>query len=142
MSNLNVSVKQNLKKTVSNLMGVIGSTLEVSSELVSDASGLAITAIKQIKPVTKEVIQSPLSAAKGYMMEQGVSEEEAQERAFACLEEDLASAIRKGAEYAGELSASLLEGWDEPELTAEEIQFAKDSVAKRAKEEAAVVSEQ
>ena len=111
-----VTVKSNLKRTVSNLGGALAAILEVSSELVADASTLSVTAIKQIKPVGKELLQSPLSARKGYLVEQGMDEEEAQAKAFAILEGSLSSAIKSGSEKSGALLASLLEGWDEEEV--------------------------
>jgi len=109
------NIKHNLKSTISNLLEAASSVLEVSSELVVDASSLTVTAVQQVRPVTKELLQAPLSAHKGYLVEQGVSEEEAEARAFAVLDRDLASAVRSGAEGTGAALASLLEGWDDEE---------------------------
>ena len=120
MSNSKVTVKTNLKKTFNNLMGAMSATLEVSSELIADGTGLAVSAVRQIKPVGKELLQSPLSAHKGYLVEQGVSEDEAQARAFGVLDKSMSDAIKSGSEAAGAMVASLLEGWDEDETKEEE----------------------
>ena len=113
------TIKSNLKRTVSNLGGALAAILEVSSELVADASTLSVSAIKQVKPVGKELLQSPLSARKGYLVEQGMDEVEAEAQAFAVLENDLSSAIKSGSEKSGALLASLLEGWDDIEEVAD-----------------------
>lgn len=112
---MKTSIKSNLKTTISNLFGAASAIIEVSSELVVDASELSVAAIRQVRPVTKEILQSPLSAGEGYLIEQGISKEEAHQRAFAVLDKDAASAIRNGAITTGALVAAMLEGWDDDE---------------------------
>ena len=109
------SVKHNVKKSISNLFGAASAIIEVSSELVVDATELSVTAVRQVRPVTKEILQSPMSAGEGYLIEQGVSPEEAHQRAFAVLDKDLASAVRAGAVGSGAALAALPEGWDDEE---------------------------
>jgi len=108
-----MSIKSNLKETVRNLLGASSAILEVGSELVADASSLVVSGVRQVKPVGKELLQSPLAAYEGYLVEDGVSEEDAHARAYAVLDKDLAEAIKGGAEAVGKYTAKAMSDWDE-----------------------------
>ena len=113
-----MSIKSNLKATLRNLLGASSAILEVSSELVADASQITVSGIRQVKPVGKELLQSPLSAYEGYLVEDGMTEAKAHAKAFAVLDKDLASAIQGGAKAIGSYTSKALEGWDDEEVIA------------------------
>ena len=92
-----------------NLINIAGSTVQVGSEVVVDGSELLNSTVKSAPAVVKALLASPFAAAKGYIMEaEGVSEEEAEERAYKYARQDLSRTIEDAGTGAGKLLAELL----------------------------------
>lgn len=107
-----MGTKSNLKRTLNNLADGSSELLEFSSEVLADATGLAIIALRHVKPVGKEILTLPFSFYEGVLLGSGVDEKEAASRAYAVLDKDVASAIKDGSKATGRLLGSTLTDWD------------------------------
>ena len=101
-------VASNLVQAAGNVLKAASTTINVGSQLVLDSSELLNNSIGSAPAVTKALLQSPFAAAKGYIMEsEGVSEQEAEERAYKYLKQELSRTITDAGEGSGKLLADL-----------------------------------
>lgn len=92
-----------------NIINTAGSTIEVASDVVVDASELLNSTVKDAPAVVRALLCVPFAAAKGYIMEtEGVSAEVAEERAYKYARQNLSRTIEEAGEGTGKLLAELL----------------------------------
>jgi len=102
---------------MSNAIRTVTKDLQETAGIISVMGGDALVGIArflpkllgQVLPVTKEVLCSPFTAGEEYLIEDGVSDEEAHQRAFALIEQGLSVNINKGARKVGSLLHASME---------------------------------
>ena len=103
----------NLVQASKSLINAASSTVNVSCQVVADSAELLNKSIHHAPGVVKATIQLPMAASKGYIMEsEGVSAEEAEERAYKYVRQELSRTIQEAGEGSGKLLADLFK--DEP----------------------------
>ena len=97
--------------------GAVNVPLEVGAaavQVTADSVDVATSGVRATPGVIKAILRAPFEAASGYIQEaEGVTRDEAQERAFRYLKQDLAQTIDEGAEASGKLLAEFLKDDDD-----------------------------
>ena len=119
-----MTIKNNLKATVLNLLGAASSVTVAASEIVLESSSLVAGTASGFIPTAKELVRSPVSAFEGYIMEDrniSLAEAEAVTSAFGA--QSVAELVRLGSRESGKAVSLLLQGWDdlEEEVTTKAI---------------------
>ena len=100
---------RNIKTSVSNLVGIVTTTLRVTTQVTADVSGVAIRAVEQSPDVVKATAQLPFSARTGYIMQhEGTDYVTAHKKAYAPIEQPLDVTIEMIGISTG---AALAAGW-------------------------------
>jgi len=103
----------NLIQASKSLVNAASSTVNVSCQVVADGAELLNKSIHHAPGVIKATVELPMAAAKGYIMEaEGASAEEAEERAYKYVRQELSRTIQEAGEGSGKLLADLFK--DEP----------------------------
>lgn len=103
----------NVVQAGKNVVGAAANTLSVSAQVLADGTGLINDSIGEAKPVLKALLTAPFAAAKGYIMEsEGVSESEAEARAYRFIKQSLSTTIEEVGVGSGKLLADLLKEED------------------------------
>ncbi len=111
-----MTIKNNLKQTVLNLLGATSSVTVAASEIVLESSTFVAGTASGFMPVVKELVRSPVSAFEGYIMEdRNISLAEAEAITSAFGTQSVAELVRLGSRESGKVIASMLEGWDDLE---------------------------
>lgn len=110
-----MSIKRNLKFTVSNVFNAATSIVKVASELTLEVSDITAKSINQVMPVTKELLKVPVSAYAGWLEESGMTKAEADAKAYALLDHSLSDMVKLTSAESGKLLHKLLDEWDEEE---------------------------
>ena len=104
----------NVVRATKNIVYAASSLIDVSAQLVADGTELLNSGITEAPQVTKALLASPFAAAKGYIMEsEGVSEEQAEERAYRYLKQQLSVTIEEVGVGSGKLLAIMMKDDDE-----------------------------
>lgn len=99
----------NLVRATKNVFNAAITTVSVTAELLGDGTELLNSTIKQAPKVTGAVLTTPFAATKGYHMEaSGMSEEEAEAKAYRYLRQELSVTIEEVGVGSGKLLADLL----------------------------------
>lgn len=112
---------RNVKTSMANVVGLVTTTMSVTTKVVADMSSVAISAVEHTPGVLKSTVQLPFAAGTGYLMEsEGVDYAVAHKRAYAVVEQPLDITI----EAAGiALGSAIAKGWES--LNEEEVKSSK-----------------
>ena len=103
MSNLS-----NIKRSISNVLGVATTLVAVGTEVLSDVSGGAVKAIGSTPEVTKELLRVPFTATEGYLVENGMDVEEAAAKANKYLNQPVVDTVKQLSKLGGKGIAIML----------------------------------
>lgn len=103
----------NVVQAVKNVINTVGNSIEVSSTLIADGTGVINKTVSSTPVVLQALLTAPFAAAKGYIMEsEGVSEDEAEQRAYRFIRQNLSVTITEAGVGSGKLLADLLKEED------------------------------
>ena len=107
-----MSVKQDVKTIGSKSVSVPVSAAALTVTAVAKVMGVAESVIKAAPSCGMAVALLPFSATKGYLVQEGVAEDVAEQRAYRYVRQELAVTIPPLGEGSGKLLADLMK--DEP----------------------------
>jgi hypothetical protein len=108
MSAINNLVRAS-KKSVTASVNTVG----LGTELLADGIELGNDIVTHAKPVLKAILSLPFSSAKGYLIQEGASEEEADARAYKYIRQDIAVTIEAVGVGSGKLLSAALKEDDD-----------------------------
>jgi len=103
-----MSTINNLVQASKSLINAASSTVSVSAQLVADGAELMNKGIPQAPKCAGAVLGLPFSTAKGYLIQEGATEEEADARAYKYVRQELSVTIEEIGVGSGKLLADLL----------------------------------
>ncbi len=98
----------NVVRAAKNTINSLTSTVDVGCQLVADGTGLVNKGISAAPRCGLQVLLIPFSLAKGMLIQNGVSEEEADSRAYKYVRQDLSRTIEEVSVGTGKALAELL----------------------------------
>ena len=98
----------NLVRATKNTFSAAINTVGLGAQILADGTELLNKSIGQAVPCTKAVALLPFSSTKGYLIQEGVSEEEADARAYKYVRQELSVTIEAVGVGSGKLLADLL----------------------------------
>ncbi len=98
----------NIVRATSNIINAATSTVSVSAQVVADSTELLNDSVKQAPGILAAILALPLAATKGYLVQEGMSVEAAEEQAYRFVRQPLARTIAEVGEGTGKLLADLL----------------------------------
>ena len=108
-----MSVKSDIKTSINVLVAL---PLQLTAGLLTTtakAAPLVLSGVANLPETAVALVQVPMAATKGYLVQEGVAEEEAQARAYRFVNQSLAVTITEGAEGCGALCSSLFDEEDD-----------------------------
>jgi hypothetical protein len=112
-----MTIKNNLKATVLNLLGAATGIVRVTSEVTLEASTIATNSVGGFMPAVSALIKTPVSAYAGYIQEdRNITEEAADAIAAAIFDKTVAQAIERGSRESGRLISVAFSDWDVEEV--------------------------
>lgn len=103
-----MSVKQDVRTIVGKSVSVPLSAAALTIELGADGIELIESGIKAAPSIGLSLLKLPFAAVKGYLVQEGASEHDAEERAYRYVKQDLSRTITELGEGSGKLLSDLL----------------------------------
>jgi len=110
MSNSNL---KNIKEAVGSTVSATTGTVAVSTKLIADGLQLLAKGVVATPEVAKELLASPFTAGEGYYVADGVDPQEAHDKAFRIVEQEVSVTVRQIALLGGAGIHTLLEDDDD-----------------------------
>jgi hypothetical protein len=98
----------NLVQATKNTIGAVINTASIGTQLLADGTGLLNSGVSEFKPVAKSLLLLPFSATEGYLVEEGMDVEQAQQVAYKYVKQPLSLTITAVGVGSGALLADLL----------------------------------
>ena len=103
-----MSVKQDVRTIAGKSVSVPLSATATMLSVTADGMGTLEKGVKSAPGIVKAILSLPFSARKGMLIQDGVSEKEATERAYKYVTQPLAATIEQVGVGSGKLLADLL----------------------------------
>ena len=103
-----MSAITNVVKATKNTISATINTVGLGAQLLADGTELINASIGQAKPTTKAILALPFSTTKGYLIQEGATEEEADAKAYQFIRQDVAVTIEAVGVGSGKLLSELL----------------------------------
>jgi hypothetical protein len=103
-----MSAITNVVKASKNTVSAAINTVGLGAQLLADGTELLNSSIGQLKPTSKAILSLPFSATKGYLVQEGMSEEQADAQAYRYIRQDLSRTVEAIGVGSGMLLSELL----------------------------------